>query len=206
MRLSGLVGKEEKEFVYEFTFPERTNDAKDFVEHLWARRKVGYLLDQIRANGQKTELVEEVTKLAKKYGITTPYTSYLIVPDAPTPVARGDGRNPAPVPKPDAEAPSALAPAGGPGGAPVKVTDFAKEAAGKSGGFAGERDRREAEKLAGVKAGDDKGETKALEAAKMKKDAFDEARRFLASGDKGKVQAGRLGVDLALEMNNLRNQ
>src|SRR5262249_40951180 len=108
--------------------------------------------------------------------------------------------------KPGAEARPALAPAGGPGGAPVKVTDFAKEAAGKSGGFAGERDRREAEKLAGVKAGDDKGETKALGAAKMKKDGFDEARRFLASGDKGKVQAGRLGVDLALEMNNLRNQ
>ncbi len=50
---------------------------------MWARRKVGYLLDQIRANGEKKELVDEVVTLAKKYGITTPYTSYLIVPGAP---------------------------------------------------------------------------------------------------------------------------
>jgi Ca-activated chloride channel family protein len=203
IKLTGTVGKEAKEFVYELTFPDKTTDDKGFIEEIWARRKVGYLLDQIRANGEKTELVEEVTKLAKKYGITTPYTSYLIVPDAPTPIARGDGRNPPP--RPEGTAPPALQPAG-PGGAPVKVTDFAKEAAGKGGGFAGERDRREAAKLADLKPGDDKGEAKALEAAKMKKDAFDEARRFLARGDKDKVQAGRLGVDLALQMNNLRNQ
>src|SRR5207248_9723633 len=74
---------------YEFTFPDKTTDERTFVEHLWARRKVGYMLDQIRANGEKKELVDEVVTLAKKYGITTPYTSYLIVPDAAVPVARG---------------------------------------------------------------------------------------------------------------------
>jgi len=81
------IGKETKEFVYEMTFPDKTDDAKEFVEQLWARRKVGYLLDQIRANGEKKELKDEVIVLAKKYGITTPYTSYLIVPDGPLPVA-----------------------------------------------------------------------------------------------------------------------
>ena len=81
IKLAGMVGKEKKEFVYELTFPGKTDNQKDFVEHLWARRKVGYLLDQIRANGAKKELVKEVTTLAKRYGITTPYTSYLIVPD-----------------------------------------------------------------------------------------------------------------------------
>jgi Ca-activated chloride channel family protein len=81
VKLAGAIGKEKKEFVYELTFPEKTDSQKDFVEHLWARRKVGYLLDQIRANGAKKELVSEVTSLAKRYGITTPYTSYLIVPD-----------------------------------------------------------------------------------------------------------------------------
>ena len=84
-----MVGKEKKEFVYEVTFPDKTNDEHAFVEQLWARRKVGYMLDQIRANGEKKELVDEVTALAKKYGITTPYTSYLIVPDAAVPVAQG---------------------------------------------------------------------------------------------------------------------
>ena len=85
IKLTGKVGKESKEFVYELNFPDKTGDGKAFVEQLWARRKVGYLLDQIRANGEKKELVDEVVALAKKYGITTPYTSYLIVPDGPLP-------------------------------------------------------------------------------------------------------------------------
>src|SRR5262249_11556010 len=89
IRLEGMVGAEKKEFVYDVTLPEKTNDEHSFVEQLWARRKVGYMLDQIRANGEKPELVTEVTALAKKYGITTPYTSYLIVPDAAVPVAQG---------------------------------------------------------------------------------------------------------------------
>ena len=67
---------------------------REFVEHLWARRKVGYLLDQIRVNGEKKELVDEVVALAKKYGIATPYTSYLIVPDAPMPVASAPSARP----------------------------------------------------------------------------------------------------------------
>src|SRR5262249_32014589 len=87
VELTGNVGKEPKEFVYEVAFPEKTNDERAFVEDLWARRKVGYLLDQIRANGEKKELIDEVVALAKRYGITTPYTSYLIVPDGPVPVA-----------------------------------------------------------------------------------------------------------------------
>lgn len=81
IKLRGDLANEKKEFVYEYNFPEKTSDSKSFVEQLWARRKVGFLLDQIRANGEKGELVDEVTKLAKKYGITTPYTSYLVVPD-----------------------------------------------------------------------------------------------------------------------------
>src|SRR5205814_6869556 len=89
--LSGSVGKEGKEFGYDISVPERTGDDKAFVEQLWARRKVGYLLDQIRANGEKKELVEEVVTLAKRYGITTPYTSYLIVPDGVAPVVTAPG-------------------------------------------------------------------------------------------------------------------
>ncbi len=46
------------------------------------------MLDQIRANGEKKELVDEVVTLAKRYGITTPYTSYLVVPDGPLPIGR----------------------------------------------------------------------------------------------------------------------
>ena len=88
IKLKGNVGKISKEFVYEFNYPEKIEAPKDFVEDLWARRKVGYLLDQIRINGEQQELVSEVVKLAKRYGITTPYTSYLIVPDEPKQVTK----------------------------------------------------------------------------------------------------------------------
>ena len=42
---------------YEVNLPEKTGDDHAFVEHLWARRKVGYMLDQIRVNGESKELV-----------------------------------------------------------------------------------------------------------------------------------------------------
>jgi len=42
---------------------------------------VGYLLDEIRLHGENAELRDEVTELARKYGIVTPYTAYLIVED-----------------------------------------------------------------------------------------------------------------------------
>ena len=88
IKLTGMVGKEKQEFVYELNFPAKTESdtGKDFVEPLWARRKVGYLLDQIRVNGEKDELIKEVVALAKRYGIATPYTSYLVVPDSVMPV------------------------------------------------------------------------------------------------------------------------
>jgi Ca-activated chloride channel homolog len=87
VRLTGQVGKESREFAYDVTFASKTDADREFVEHLWARRKVGYLLDQIRLNGEQKELMDEMLALAKRYGIATPYTSYLVVPDAAVPVA-----------------------------------------------------------------------------------------------------------------------
>lgn len=95
IKLTGTVASETRDFVYEVNFPEKSTDDKTFVEDLWARRKVGFLLDQVRLNGEKKELVDEVVTLAKRYGITTPYTSYLVVPDnvALAPIA-GQPRRP----------------------------------------------------------------------------------------------------------------
>lgn len=87
VKLMGQVGKETREFAYDVNFASRTDGDHEFVESLWARRKVGFLLDQIRLNGEQKELMDEMLTLAKKYGIATPYTSYLVVPDAPAPVA-----------------------------------------------------------------------------------------------------------------------
>jgi Ca-activated chloride channel family protein len=48
------------------------------VPRLWANRKVSFLLDQVRLKGDNPELLTEIDRLATRYGIVTPYTSYLI--------------------------------------------------------------------------------------------------------------------------------
>jgi Ca-activated chloride channel family protein len=229
--LSGSVGKEPRAFVYEINFPDKTGDDRGFVEHLWARRKVGYLLDQIRANGEKKELVDETVALAKKYGIATPYTSYLIVPDGPMPVAsatRGASANGRPLSSPTGVGgPGMLSRGfgaglgGGFGGGPQpggavpaempKLIEYAKAAQPKPGDLAVNRAKLE-EKLSELADGEAKKDGKgnwyidAYKQAGEKKKTYDEAREALARRRTGEVQAGKLGVDLSIQSNNLRNQ
>lgn len=89
--LSGKQGKEEQRFSYGREFAERGRE-NDFLPRLWAMRKVGYLLDEIRLNGEKDELKQEVVDLAKRYGIVTPYTSYLVLEDERILSSAGGGR------------------------------------------------------------------------------------------------------------------
>jgi Ca-activated chloride channel homolog len=78
--VQGTVNGTEKEFTYEVRFAGETTE-NDFIPRLWATRRVGYLLDEIRLHGENSELRDEVTDLARKYGIVTPYTAYLILED-----------------------------------------------------------------------------------------------------------------------------
>lgn len=78
VRLSGSMGGARQQFSYEVEFPSQAT-AHDFVPPLWGERKVAQLLDAIQQNGQKPELIEEVRRLAKEFGIVTPFTSHLIV-------------------------------------------------------------------------------------------------------------------------------
>ncbi len=52
--------------------------ADDFIPRLWATRKIGWLEDQLRLNGSSKEVVEEIVRLAKEFGILTQYTSFLV--------------------------------------------------------------------------------------------------------------------------------
>jgi Ca-activated chloride channel family protein len=45
---------------------------------LWATRKIGALLNSIRLHGENPELVDSIVRLSTRYGIITPYTSFLI--------------------------------------------------------------------------------------------------------------------------------
>jgi Ca-activated chloride channel family protein len=88
--LTGMVNGEEESYRYGVDFPQ-TDLANDFLPRIWASRKIGYLLDQIRLHGEDRELKEEVIELAKKFGIVTPYTSYLVTEDEEINVHRRQG-------------------------------------------------------------------------------------------------------------------
>lgn len=53
----------------------------EYIPALWAGRKIAFLLDEIRRHGEKVEMIEEVVALSQKYGIQTPYTSWLVAPE-----------------------------------------------------------------------------------------------------------------------------
>ena len=78
--LGGTVNGEKREFAEEVKFESEARD-HSFIPRLWATRRVAFLLDEIRLHGENSELKDEVTKLARDYGIVTPYTAYLILED-----------------------------------------------------------------------------------------------------------------------------
>ncbi len=67
----------------------------DFLPRLWATRRIGYLMDEIRLHGETAELKDEILRLARRYAIITPYTSYLIVEDGARPHVVGTPAVPA---------------------------------------------------------------------------------------------------------------
>ena len=77
LQLSGNSNGANKKFFYNnLRFPLR-EDANDFLPRLWATRRVGWLMEQVRTNGEQQELRDEIVDLGTRYGIVTPYTSYL---------------------------------------------------------------------------------------------------------------------------------
>ncbi len=84
--LTGEVEGEQRTFHYEGSF--RSGGGDDFIPRLWAARKIGYLLTQIRLHGEQKEWVDAVVELSTRYGIITPYTSFLIQEDLWTEAGR----------------------------------------------------------------------------------------------------------------------
>jgi len=78
LKLTGSVNGRPQTYTFsELSFANRGGD--EFIPRLWAQRKVGYLLAQIRLHGPKDELVKEVIALSTRHGIVTPYTSFLVL-------------------------------------------------------------------------------------------------------------------------------
>ncbi len=87
--ISGKVANRTKNFRQDVSFAREPGEYQ-FIPRLWALRRVGFLLDQIRRKGENPELVDECVRLGTKYAIVTPYTSHLVTED-------DDGIRPLPV-------------------------------------------------------------------------------------------------------------
>lgn len=86
VRLTGQAGGREQRFTYRAKFGSADEGAgeaasREFIPRLWATRRVGFLLDEIRLRGESAEVKDEVVALARQFGIVTPYTAYLILED-----------------------------------------------------------------------------------------------------------------------------
>jgi Ca-activated chloride channel family protein len=85
--LSGEVNGQEQTF----QFPEQVfssdsrgeNESLAALPRLWATRKIGYLLNQVRLRGPDQEMIDQIVRLSIRYGIVTPYTSYLVTESMP---------------------------------------------------------------------------------------------------------------------------
>jgi len=77
IRLSGQLGDETVNYVYEANFD--TGPKREALPKLWAVRRVGFLMGEIARNGANKELEDEIRRLGTRYGIVTPYTSFLVV-------------------------------------------------------------------------------------------------------------------------------
>lgn len=80
LKVSGMAGGKPVSFDFPVELPAAASKHA-FVPRLWAGKKIGHELDAIRLSGQPAsqEAVDDIVKLAKKYGIVTPYTSFLVV-------------------------------------------------------------------------------------------------------------------------------
>jgi Ca-activated chloride channel family protein len=87
MRLSGTVKGTSQTFTYSgqvFSTDSRTEtDNLTVLPRLWATRKIGYLLNKVSLNGPDQETIRQIVTLSIRYGIVTPYTSYLVTEAKP---------------------------------------------------------------------------------------------------------------------------
>ncbi len=77
VKLTGKVNGREQTFTFAIEFPERETQ-HDFVPRIWAARKIGYLLDELAVKGRNPELIDEIVRLSKQFGVLTEFTAFLV--------------------------------------------------------------------------------------------------------------------------------
>ncbi|MCS7286892.1 MAG: VIT domain-containing protein [Anaerolineae bacterium] len=81
--IKGKRGDKEETLSWETEF--LTKGGEEFIPRIWAARHIGYLMEQIRLHGENKEIVDEIVELSLRYGIITPYTSFLVGEEIFTP-------------------------------------------------------------------------------------------------------------------------
>ena len=82
MTLTGEANGKPQTYHLEASFPAVDTDSV-FLPRLWASRKIGYLMDEVRLrpdDDSKKEMVDQIISLSKEFSILTPYTA-LFVPE-----------------------------------------------------------------------------------------------------------------------------
>jgi Ca-activated chloride channel family protein len=74
--IRGLAADGPQELTYDVEFPERAT-SEPVIAQLWAQRRVADLLTELRIEGARDSLIEEIVEVANQFGIVTPYTAYL---------------------------------------------------------------------------------------------------------------------------------
>ena len=77
LRFTGRTDEGPVTWTADVDFPDRARD-NPFVARLWATQRVGFLTAESRRTGVSAEVKDEIKTLGEKYGIPTPYTSYLV--------------------------------------------------------------------------------------------------------------------------------
>ncbi len=76
--LTGRQGDKKVRFEERVRFVRHSDDdTNSFVASLWAARRIGEILDELDLHGKNQELIDELVDLSLRFGIMTPYTSFL---------------------------------------------------------------------------------------------------------------------------------
>ena len=75
--LKGSLGGAARTFDVTAEFPTKPAVDDAFIAWIWASRRIGDLLAEIRLEGQTQERVAEVVRLSHRFGIITEYTAFI---------------------------------------------------------------------------------------------------------------------------------
>jgi Ca-activated chloride channel family protein len=79
LNLSGQYGTGTINLVRDVLLPE-FEDTHAHLPRLWARARVGKLLEEMNLNGEREDYIAEIIRLSQKYKFVTPYTAFLAAP------------------------------------------------------------------------------------------------------------------------------